>query len=196
MICPNKNLQEWKDLVSVYGENKAYIAFIRNNNDIPDVNKAEELLFNNNIKTEIIEPNRQNIKNEKTSFIIVDKIKNRFDLVYDDSIKSFYENGKINPNFFDSNLGIEQFYPIIANQMNIPFSSALNEYLKNSFIEVSNEIKNYSKLIKDFIKNTTLFELNEDETVYQISYELGYKKPFIDDNFEQLKFVIENMKCR
>ena len=49
MICPNKNLKSFQDLVEAVGENKAYTAFFRNENDIPTVEQANELLYGKNI---------------------------------------------------------------------------------------------------------------------------------------------------
>lgn len=36
IICPNKNLKEWTDLVAEHGEDKAYIEFYKNNFNIPE----------------------------------------------------------------------------------------------------------------------------------------------------------------
>ena len=33
--CPNKNLQDWKDLVNKLGEDGAYYVFIKNGNKVP-----------------------------------------------------------------------------------------------------------------------------------------------------------------
>ena len=43
--CPNPNDQSWKDLLIALGnEADAMTAFVRNNNEIPSVDKAKELL--------------------------------------------------------------------------------------------------------------------------------------------------------
>lgn len=39
LACPNTNTKEWKDLVSLYGKEGAYKAFIANNYDIPLMNE-------------------------------------------------------------------------------------------------------------------------------------------------------------
>jgi hypothetical protein len=45
IICPNKNDPAWKRLVAEIGEDRAYIAFFRNGDVIPDVVTARALLF-------------------------------------------------------------------------------------------------------------------------------------------------------
>lgn len=46
MVCPNKSSKEWKSLVEQLGEDRAMLAFIRNNSEIPSFEKARELLTN------------------------------------------------------------------------------------------------------------------------------------------------------
>jgi hypothetical protein len=46
MVCPNKSSKEWKSLVENIGEDRAMLAFIRNNNEIPSFEKARELTTN------------------------------------------------------------------------------------------------------------------------------------------------------
>ena len=47
LVCPNKSSREWKDLTSKVGEDVALLAFIRNNNEIPNSEfKARELVTN------------------------------------------------------------------------------------------------------------------------------------------------------
>ena len=44
-MCPNKNTQEWKDLVDAFGEDAAGIAFFRNKTgEIPTISEAENML--------------------------------------------------------------------------------------------------------------------------------------------------------
>jgi hypothetical protein len=45
-VCPNKSSAEWKELVAKYGEENALIVFVLNNNDLPSVAVAAELLKN------------------------------------------------------------------------------------------------------------------------------------------------------
>lgn len=42
--CPNKSSQEWKALVEVYGEDAAYLAYLKANEDIPSLEEAKFLL--------------------------------------------------------------------------------------------------------------------------------------------------------
>ena len=44
IACPNTNTPEWQNLVSALGEKQAEKAFVRNNYEIPSVEKAAELL--------------------------------------------------------------------------------------------------------------------------------------------------------
>ena len=44
-LCPNKNLQEWKDLVEKYGHSRAHQAFFRKGDGgIPTIDEASKLL--------------------------------------------------------------------------------------------------------------------------------------------------------
>jgi len=49
IVCPNKNDPAWKRLVVEIGEDRAFIAFFRNSDVIPDAATARQLL---NIKPE------------------------------------------------------------------------------------------------------------------------------------------------
>jgi hypothetical protein len=42
--CPNKNTQEWKDLVQEFGEVEAMLAYVKNNEVIPSVEEAKNIL--------------------------------------------------------------------------------------------------------------------------------------------------------
>jgi hypothetical protein len=44
IICPNRNLIEWKTLAEAIGEPRAYLSFFRNGNSIPSVARAKEIL--------------------------------------------------------------------------------------------------------------------------------------------------------
>ena len=44
IICPNRNLDEWKALVDGIGEERAYLSFFRSKNQIPTVEAARQLL--------------------------------------------------------------------------------------------------------------------------------------------------------
>lgn len=44
--CPNIKSKEWSQLVEALGEDRAMLAFIRNNEEIPGVDKAKELITN------------------------------------------------------------------------------------------------------------------------------------------------------
>lgn len=44
IICPNRNLDEWKALVDGIGEERAYLSFFRSKNQIPTVETARQLL--------------------------------------------------------------------------------------------------------------------------------------------------------
>jgi hypothetical protein len=46
LICPNKSSKEWKELSSKLGEDRATLAFFRNNGIIPELGKARELITN------------------------------------------------------------------------------------------------------------------------------------------------------
>jgi hypothetical protein len=47
IVCPNKSLKAWKELSNKIGEDRAMLAFIRNNNEIPDTEaKARDLITN------------------------------------------------------------------------------------------------------------------------------------------------------
>ncbi len=50
VTCPNKNSQEWLDLVKEFGEIKAMYLFTLNNEVIPTINEGNRLLGNNIIK--------------------------------------------------------------------------------------------------------------------------------------------------
>lgn len=49
IVCPNKNLPEWKSLTSELGESRALLAFIRNRNSIPTTAQARELISNKDL---------------------------------------------------------------------------------------------------------------------------------------------------
>ncbi len=44
IICPNRNLSEWRELAKALGEDVAMLSFIRNQNQIPTVERAKEIL--------------------------------------------------------------------------------------------------------------------------------------------------------
>ena len=44
IVCPNRGLQEWKDLAKEIGEDRAYLAFFRNGDQIPTVEMAKGVL--------------------------------------------------------------------------------------------------------------------------------------------------------
>lgn len=44
IVCPEKNLSEWKSLVEAVGEEAAFLAFFRNKNSIPSEEQAKSLL--------------------------------------------------------------------------------------------------------------------------------------------------------
>lgn len=44
IACPNPNTPEWKQLVAAFGEKNTMRAFVRNNNEVPSVEKAVQLL--------------------------------------------------------------------------------------------------------------------------------------------------------
>lgn len=46
IACPNKKSKEWQSLSKELGEDKALLAFIRNNGEIPTASKARELVTN------------------------------------------------------------------------------------------------------------------------------------------------------
>lgn len=52
--CPNKNSQDWKNLVDKYGETLAFTVFLRAGEKIPSLKEAEELLKKEPIKPENI----------------------------------------------------------------------------------------------------------------------------------------------
>jgi hypothetical protein len=46
VVCPNKSSKEWQSLAKELGTDRAMLAFIRNGNDIPTIEKARELITN------------------------------------------------------------------------------------------------------------------------------------------------------
>jgi len=85
-LCPNKNLQEWKDLVEKYGHSRAHQAFFRKGDGgIPTIDEASKLL---NIEPDAPTKGQQEWRdyvdnidvNKKTAFQqINEKVKGRFD---------------------------------------------------------------------------------------------------------------------
>ena len=49
MTCPNKNTPEWRNLVKLFGETNAMLAFMRNGDRMPTILEATKLLNNNRI---------------------------------------------------------------------------------------------------------------------------------------------------
>lgn len=49
VVCPNKSSKEWQSLAKDLGEDRAMLAFIRNNGVVPSTSKARELITNKGV---------------------------------------------------------------------------------------------------------------------------------------------------
>jgi hypothetical protein len=58
IVCPNRGLQEWKDLAKEIGEDRAYLAFFRNGDQIPAVEMAKRVLAPTKAETAAFNPNK------------------------------------------------------------------------------------------------------------------------------------------
>jgi hypothetical protein len=72
--CPNKQHESWKKLVSEFGETRAYLAYIRNKEDIPSVDQARLLL---DITTEVDKYNNQYYTDKAGNKILLTDDNNR-----------------------------------------------------------------------------------------------------------------------
>jgi len=54
IVCPNRGLQEWKDLAEEIGEGRAYLAFFRSGDQIPTVEMAKRVLAPPKIETPVV----------------------------------------------------------------------------------------------------------------------------------------------
>lgn len=82
LTCPNKNSQEWKDLVSAVGEVNAMLAFVKNNESIPSVEEAN-LILTNTTRTNRNESKLFSLTNTDVNFSIqsIDKITRFLDTI-------------------------------------------------------------------------------------------------------------------
>jgi hypothetical protein len=155
VICPNKNLPQWKALSEAIGERFALLAFFRNNNQIPTVDQAREL-------TSDRESLEQFERIERVEVEDVEKMMVSLGAVYEGSTK-----GETGDNVFS--LKNDPNQRNILNYITDKYGPIFN-YLEDDLVSVSTEaLEMYNKLFS----NTDTGRLSVTQLAKRFLYRIG-----------------------
>lgn len=179
--CPNKNSQAWRDLVGAVGEEKSYRLFYEYNYDIPDLNKINTFIVNEDL----------------------DRVKG----VIDDQLKSL--NAKLNryraaqneKNFEDNqsrmneiNKSIQETLRKIDSQQYVKAVAELVTNAKEDLERMDGYISNKSNRSKpEFIGTVLQYKkFIEDHAKIAIP-EFGYGKKVLTDNINEVNNLVNKL---
>lgn len=164
VVCPNKSSKEWQSLVKDLGEDRAMLAFIRNNGVVPNTAKARELITNRGLLESL------QILPLLTKESIMQTLKTN-DLIVGEPIT---ENGRtyyqINPDVSDIGTKLGQFtssYGTVLEYKGSYVTIDENSLASWNSIASAQKLQNktLTQLSKDFLKNIGVGLSEQDDVI-------------------------------
>jgi len=176
MVCPNKRLKAWKDLVTAVGEDKSYLLWDEHQGNVPqeyykseNINESATSVADSNISaTNVSEPsvNFNDFLDENAETMFNDAVENDFAKV-DDS--NFGKNTEI---LFNGNTGNLNVNNILSNIMsNVPDITEHTAELIHRAEKLLGKSKVKVELVPEsqIVGKKTVMQYDSDRNVIQIS---------------------------